>query len=95
MRVTVTVRRIRAKNVVAFKTNGVPLTGFGSTSQAALDALSAGVASWCRALNRQGRLDEAIRRAGWHVQDDGNDSVTPELIVEQPNQAQEGLAEAV
>jgi hypothetical protein len=69
MHITVSATRMQAKGGAAVRVTGMPLTGFGASEGEAIQDATEGVTCWCRALSRQGFLEEAAKRAGATIEE--------------------------
>jgi hypothetical protein len=61
----------RWKGGAAVHDRRLDLAGHGRTEAEAVSALLTAVEAWCRALGRQGVLEDALDRAGIRREDDG------------------------
>jgi len=76
MYVNVSCRRVVSKGGAAVEADGLPLVAFGPNEAAALAKLQEGVGIWCRSLDRQGLLADALGRAGLRGEEDGRNDLT-------------------
>jgi hypothetical protein len=76
MRLTVPCRAVVSKGGSAIRADALPLTAFGLDETGARLDLERGVWIWCRGLERQGLLAEALARIGLATEEDGSSELT-------------------
>ena len=60
----------------------IQLTACGVTEEDARMRLEQGITAWCRALQRAGQLEDALRRAHLYLEGDGAESLNIVTVVE-------------
>ena len=75
MLLTVPCKKIISKGGTGVFVPSIRLTGFGTNVESAIQDASKGVYAWSLALQRQGLLKDAIKRAGLKFDDDGTEEL--------------------
>ncbi len=79
MRIIIPAKIVESKGGLAMQSPHLRLTGFGKDKTTAAATLERGVRVWCRTLEKQGLLIEALERAGLEIESVGDAEIQVEV----------------